>query len=386
MLDSRLYSVQGPASRIKFPWPVPAASEPGPSGKKQILPTSKFLEFLEKKAMTIKVAINGYGRIGRNVLRALFESGRRDVEIVAINDLGDAKINAHLTKHDTVHGPFKGTVEVGEGEIIVNGKSIKVFSERDPSKLPWGAMGVDVVHECTGVFRNKAKCMPHIQAGAKKVIISAPADKNEADATIVYGVNDGTLKAEHQVISNASCTTNCLAPLVKPLHDRLGIVSGLMTTVHSYTNDQVLTDVYHSDLYRARAAALNMIPTKTGAAQAVGLVLPELNGRLSGFAIRVPTANVSVVDLTFVAGRETSKDEVNAILKEASEGALKGILGYNTEPLVSTDFNHTTTSSNFDATQTTVIGNLVKVLSWYDNEWGFSNRMLDTTVALMSAR
>jgi glyceraldehyde 3-phosphate dehydrogenase len=336
--------------------------------------------------MTIKVAINGYGRIGRNVLRALFESGRKDIEILAINDLGDAKINAHLTKRDTVHGPFNGTVEVGEGSIIVNGKSIKVFSERDPSKLPWGALGVDVVLECTGIFRNKEKCMAHIDAGAKKVIISAPADGNQADATIVFGVNDSVLKATDQVISNASCTTNCLAPLVKPLHDKLGIVSGLMTTVHSYTNDQVLTDVYHSDMYRARAAALNMIPTKTGAAQAVGLVVPELNGKLSGFAIRVPTANVSVVDLTFVASRETTKEEVNAILKEASEGRLKGILGYNLEPLVSSDFNHTTTSSNFDATQTTVIGNLVKVLSWYDNEWGFSNRMLDTTVALMNAR
>jgi len=336
--------------------------------------------------MTIKVAINGYGRIGRNVLRALFESGRKDIEILAINDLGDAKINAHLTKRDTVHGPFNGTVEVGEGSIIVNGKSIKVFSERDPSKLPWGTLGVDVVLECTGIFRNKEKCMAHIDAGAKKVIISAPADGNQADATIVFGVNDSVLKATDQVISNASCTTNCLAPLVKPLHDKLGIVSGLMTTVHSYTNDQVLTDVYHSDMYRARAAALNMIPTKTGAAQAVGLVVPELNGKLSGFAIRVPTANVSVVDLTFVASRETTKEEVNAILKEASEGRLKGILGYNLEPLVSSDFNHTTTSSNFDATQTTVIGNLVKVLSWYDNEWGFSNRMLDTTVALMNAR
>ncbi|GAB6047236.1 type I glyceraldehyde-3-phosphate dehydrogenase [Methyloparacoccus murrellii] len=336
--------------------------------------------------MTIKVAINGYGRIGRNVLRAAFESGRQDVEIVAINDLGDAKINAHLTKRDTVHGPFNGTVEVGDGAIIVNGKTIKAFSERDPAKLPWGAMGVDVVLECTGIFRNKAKCMAHIEAGAKKVIISAPADKNEADATIVYGVNHGILKASDQVISNASCTTNCLAPLVKPLHEKLGLVSGLMTTIHSYTNDQVLTDVYHSDLYRARAAALNMIPTKTGAAQAVGLVLPELNGKLSGFAIRVPTANVSVVDLTFIASRETSKEEVNGILKEASEGALKGILGYNVEPLVSSDFNHSTTSSNFDATQTQVIGNLVKVLSWYDNEWGFSNRMLDTTVALMHAK
>jgi len=336
--------------------------------------------------MTVKVAINGYGRIGRNVLRALFESGRQDVEIVAINDLGDAKINAHLTKRDTVHGPFAGTVEVADGAIVVNGKSIKVFSERDPSKLPWGALGVDVVLECTGIFRNKEKCMAHINAGAKKVIISAPADGNAADATVVYGVNHGVLKATDQVISNASCTTNCLAPLVKPLHDSLGIVSGLMTTVHSYTNDQVLTDVYHSDLYRARAAALNMIPTKTGAAQAVGLVVPELNGKLSGFAIRVPTANVSVVDLTFVAARETTKDEVNGILKAASEGALKGILGYNVEQLVSSDFNHTTTSSNFDATQTVVIGNLVKVLSWYDNEWGFSNRMLDTTVALMNAR
>ena len=336
--------------------------------------------------MTIKVAINGYGRIGRNVLRALFESGRKDIEIVAINDLGDAKINAHLTKRDTVHGPFNGTVEVGDGAIIVNGKAIKAFSERDPAKLPWGALGVDVVLECTGIFRTKEKCMAHIHAGAKKVIISAPADGNAADATIVFGVNDSVLKATDQVISNASCTTNCLAPLVQPLHAKLGLVSGLMTTIHSYTNDQVLTDVYHSDMYRARAAALNMIPTKTGAAQAVGLVLPELNGKLSGFAIRVPTANVSVVDLTFVAGRETNKDEVNGILKAASEGALKGILGYNVEPLVSSDFNHTTRSSNFDATQTQVIGNLVKVLSWYDNEWGFSNRMLDTTVALMNAK
>ncbi|MGI2324964.1 MULTISPECIES: type I glyceraldehyde-3-phosphate dehydrogenase [Methylococcus] len=336
--------------------------------------------------MTIKIAINGYGRIGRNILRAIYETGRKDVEIVAINDLGDAQINAHLTRHDTVHGPFRGTVEVGEGEIIVNGDRIRVFSEKDPSKLPWGALGVDVVHECTGVFRTKAKCQPHLDAGAKKVIISAPADKNECDATIVYGVNEHTLKAAHTVISNASCTTNCLAPLVKPLLGKIGIVSGLMTTVHSYTNDQVLTDVYHKDLYRARAAALNMIPTKTGAAQAVGLVLPELDGKLSGFAIRVPTANVSVVDLTFIAARETDKDEINAILKAASESVLKGILGYNDQPLVSSDFNHTTTSSNFDSTQTKVVGNLVKVLSWYDNEWGFSNRMLDTTVALMNAR
>ncbi len=336
--------------------------------------------------MTIKIAINGYGRIGRNILRAAYESGRKDVRIVAINDLGDAKINAHLTRHDTVHGPFKGTVEIDGGDLIVNGDRVKVFSERDPSKLPWGELGVDVVLECTGIFRNKAKCQAHIDAGAKKVIISAPADKNEADATIVYGVNHNVLKSTDTVISNASCTTNCLAPLVKPLADKLGIVSGLMTTIHSSTNDQVLTDVYHADLYRARAASLNMIPTKTGAAQAVGLVLPALNGKLSGFAIRVPTANVSVVDLTFIAARETTKEEVNAILKEASEGELKGILGYNTEPLVSSDFNHTTTSSNFDSTQTAVIGNLVKVLSWYDNEWGFSNRMLDTTVALVNAK
>jgi glyceraldehyde 3-phosphate dehydrogenase len=335
--------------------------------------------------MTIKIAINGYGRIGRNILRAVYEYGRKDVQIVAINDLGDVNINAHLTRHDTIHGPFGGVVEIDGTDLIVNGDRIKALSERDPSKLPWRELGVDVVLECTGIFRNKSKNQAHLDAGAKKVIISAPADKNEADATIVYGVNHDVLKASDTVISNASCTTNCLAPLVKPLNDKLGIINGLMTTIHSYTNDQVLTDVYHSDLYRARAAALNMIPTKTGAAQAVGLVLPELNGKLSGFAIRVPTANVSVVDLTFVAARETNAEEINAILKEASEGALKGILGYNTEPLVSSDFNHTTTSSNFDSTQTKVIGNLVKVLSWYDNEWGFSCRMLDTTVALMNA-
>ncbi len=336
--------------------------------------------------MAIKVAINGYGRIGRNVLRAMYESGRKDIQIVAINDLGNAETNAHLTRHDTVHGKFHGTVKVDGDYLIVNNDKIRACAERDPAKLPWKDLGVDVVLECTGIFRTKSKCQPHLAAGARKVIISAPADKNECDATIVYGVNHKILKGDMSVISNASCTTNCLAPLVKPLNDKLGIVSGLMTTVHSYTNDQVLTDVYHSDLYRARAAAHNMIPTKTGAAQAVGLVVPELNGKLSGFAIRVPTINVSVVDLTFVAKRETSKDEVNAILKAASENELKGILAYNTEPLVSSDFNHTTVSSTFDATQTTVIGNLVKVLSWYDNEWGFSNRMLDTTVALMSAK
>jgi glyceraldehyde 3-phosphate dehydrogenase len=336
--------------------------------------------------MTIKVAINGYGRIGRNVLRALYEGGRKDIQIVAINDLGNAHTNAHLTKRDTVHGKFPGTVEVEGDFMIVNGDKIRVCAERDPAKLPWGEMGVDVVMECTGIFRTKAKCQPHLTAGAKKVIISAPADKNECDATVVYGVNHHVLKAEHTVISNASCTTNCLAPMVKPLNDKIGLVSGLMTTIHSYTNDQVLTDVYHSDLYRARAAALNMIPTKTGAASAVGIVLPELNGKLSGFAMRVPTPNVSVVDLTFIAGRNTTVEEVNSILKAASENELKGVLYYNTEALVSSDFNHSVASSTFDATQTTVIGNLVKVLSWYDNEWGFSNRMLDTCVALMNAK
>ncbi|NDF69717.1 MAG: type I glyceraldehyde-3-phosphate dehydrogenase [Betaproteobacteria bacterium] len=336
--------------------------------------------------MAIRVAINGYGRIGRNVLRALYESGRKDVQIVAINDLGDAAINAHLTQYDTAHGRFPGTVTAADGAIIVNGDRIACYAERDPAKLPWGDLGIDVVLECTGIFRTKAKCQPHIDAGARKVIISAPADKNEADATIVYGVNHDTLRASHTVISNASCTTNCLAPVAAPLHREIGIVNGLMTTVHAYTNDQVLSDVYHSDLYRARAAAHNMIPTKTGAAQAVGLVLPELNGKLDGFAIRVPTINVSVVDLTFTAARDTSTDEVNAIMKAASEGELKGVLGYNTLPLVSSDFNHNPASSTFDATQTKVNGRLVKVLAWYDNEWGFSNRMLDTTVALMQAK
>jgi len=336
--------------------------------------------------MAIRVAINGYGRIGRNVLRALYESGRKDVQIVAINDLGDAAINAHLTQYDTAHGRFPGTVAAADGAIIVNGDRIACYAERDPAKLPWGDLGIDVVLECTGIFRTKAKCQPHIDAGARKVIISAPADKNEADATIVYGVNHDTLRASHTVISNASCTTNCLAPVAAPLHREIGIVNGLMTTVHAYTNDQVLSDVYHSDLYRARAAAHNMIPTKTGAAQAVGLVLPELNGKLDGFAIRVPTINVSVVDLTFTAARDTSTDEVNAMMKAASEGELKGVLGYNTLPLVSSDFNHNPASSTFDAAQTKVNGRLVKVLAWYDNEWGFSNRMLDTTVALMQAK
>ena len=338
-------------------------------------------------AIATRVAINGYGRIGRNILPALYESGRKDIQIVAVNDLGSAETNAHLTRFDTVHGKFNCAVAVEGDNMVVNGDKIRVCAVKNPAELPWKELGVDVVLECTGVFRTKTKCGPHLAAGARKVIISAPADKNEADATIVYGVNHGVLKASDTVISSASCTTNCLAPLVKPLHGKLGIESGLMTTIHAYTNDQVLTDGYHSDLYRARAAALNMIPTKTGAAEAVGVVMPELNGKLTGFAMRVPTANVSVVDLTFVAGRATSKDEVNAIMKDASDGDLKGILGYNTAPLVSCDFNHDARSSIFDAAQTRVVGGtLVKVLAWYDNEWGFSNRMLDVTVALMNAK
>jgi glyceraldehyde 3-phosphate dehydrogenase len=336
--------------------------------------------------MTIKVAINGYGRIGRNVLRAHYEGGKKhDLQIVAINDLGDPKTNAHLTKYDTAHGPFPGTVSVDGDAMIVNGDRIKVLANRNPAELPWGELGVDVVMECTGFFTTKEKASAHLKGGAKKVIISAPGGK-DVDATVVYGVNHDTLRAAHTVISNASCTTNCLAPLVKPLHEKIGLVSGLMTTIHSYTNDQVLTDVYHEDLRRARSATHSMIPTKTGAASAVGLVLPELNGKLDGFAIRVPTINVSLVDLSFIAARDTAVDEVNGILKAAAEGELKGILGYNTEPLVSVDFNHNPLSSIFDATLTKVSGRLVKVSSWYDNEWGFSNRMLDTTVALINAR
>jgi glyceraldehyde 3-phosphate dehydrogenase len=336
--------------------------------------------------MAIRVAINGYGRIGRNVLRALYESGRnKEINIVAINDLGNAETNAHLTRYDTAHGKFKGTVAVEGDHMVVNGDKIKVFAIRNPAEIPWGAHDVDVVLECTGLFTSKAKASAHITGGAKKVIISAPGGP-DVDATIVYGVNHNVLKAAHTVISNASCTTNCLAPMVKPLHDKIGVVNGLMTTVHSYTNDQVLTDVYHEDLRRARSATMSMIPTKTGAAAAVGLVLPELNGKLDGYAIRVPTINVSVVDLSFVAARDTTVDEVNAIMKEASQGSLKGILNYNTAPLVSIDFNHDPASSTFDSTLTKVSGRLVKVSSWYDNEWGFSNRMLDTTVALMAAK
>jgi glyceraldehyde 3-phosphate dehydrogenase len=337
--------------------------------------------------MTIKVAINGYGRIGRNILRAHYESDKsRDIEIVAINDLGNAQTNAHLTRHDTVHGKFHGTVSVEGDSMVVNGDRIKVLAQRNPAELPWAELGVDVVFECTGFFTTKEKAGAHIKGGAKKVIISAPGGK-DVEATIVYGVNHKSLKASDTVISNASCTTNCLAPLAKALNDKIGIVQGLMTTIHSYTNDQVLTDVYHEDLRRARAAALNMIPTKTGAAAAVGLVLPELNGKLDGFAVRVPTANVSLVDLTFTAARPTSVDEVNAILKAAADGELKGILEYTEEPIVSSDLNHNPASSIVDASLTKVSnGVLVKALAWYDNEWGFSNRMLDTTVALMSAK
>ena len=336
--------------------------------------------------MTIKVAINGYGRIGRNVLRALYEGNRNsEIQIVAINDLGDPATNAHLTQYDTAHGRFPGEVSVEGDYMIVNGDKIKVLAERDPSKLPWGELGVDVVHECTGFFASKEKASAHLVGGAKKVLISAPGGK-DVDATVVYGVNHGVLKASDTVVSNASCTTNCLAPLVSPINDTIGLKHGLMTTVHSYTNDQVLTDVYHPDLRRARSATMSMIPTKTGAAAAVGLVLPELDGKLDGFAIRVPTINVSVVDLTFIAKRETTKEEVDSILKDASEGALKGVLSYNDKPLVSIDFNHTSYSSNYDSTLTKVIdGTTVKVLSWYDNEWGFSNRMLDTTIAMMNA-
>jgi len=337
--------------------------------------------------MAIKVAINGYGRIGRNILRSLYESGHYDdIKIVAVNDLGDAETNAHLTQYDTAHGRFPGEVSVDGNDLIVNGDRIKVFAERDPSKLPWGENEVDVVLESTGFFTSKAKASAHIAGGAKKVIISAPGDK-DVDGTFVYGVNHDKLTAAHQVISNASCTTNCLAPLAKVLHEKIGIVHGLMTTIHAYTNDQVLTDVYHSDLRRARSATHSQIPAKTGAAAAVGLVLPELNGKLDGFAIRVPTINVSVVDLTFVAKRETSKEEIDAAIAEAGNGALKGILTTNTKPLVSIDFNHNPHSSIYDATQTRVMGGtLVKVLSWYDNEWGFSNRMLDMTRALMAAK
>ncbi|HEX6996687.1 MAG TPA: type I glyceraldehyde-3-phosphate dehydrogenase [Gammaproteobacteria bacterium] len=332
--------------------------------------------------MPVKIAINGYGRIGRMVLRALYEGRRRDdLQIVAVNDLGDAKTNAHLTRHDTAHGPFPFPVEVEGDSLVIDGDRIRVCSERDPAKLPWKELGVDVVLECTGLFASKQKASAHLTAGARKVVISAPAG-TDVDATIVYGVNHKTLEASHQVISNASCTTNCLAPLAKVLHDAVGIEHGLMTTVHAYTNDQVLTDVYHKDLRRARSATQSMIPTKTGAAAAIGLVLPELDGRLDGFAMRVPTINVSVVDLTFQASRDTSAEEIHQAVRAAAQGELKGVLEYTDEPLVSIDYNHNPASSIYDATLTKVQGKrLVKVCAWYDNEWGFSNRMLDTTLA-----
>ncbi len=333
----------------------------------------------------MKIAINGYGRIGRNIVRAIHELDRAsEFDVVAVNDLGDANTNAHLTQYDTAHGKFPGTVSVDGNDLIVNGDRIKVFAERDPSKLPWAELGVDVVMECTGIFRSRETAGAHIAAGAKKVIISAPGQN--VDNTIVYGVNHDTLKASDEIISNASCTTNCLAPVAKVLHESIGIEHGLMTTIHAYTNDQVLTDFYHKDLRRARSATMSQIPTSTGAAAAVGMVLPELKGKLDGFSMRVPTINVSVVDLTFTASRATTVEEVNAIAKAAAEGSLKGILGYNDAPLVSIDFNHDPRSSIFDGGLTRVMeGNMVKVLSWYDNEWGFSCRMLDTANALMNA-
>src|SRR6266403_510162 len=333
--------------------------------------------------MAIKVAINGYGRIGRNILRALYEGKHgSEIKVVAINDLGDANTNVHLTRFDTVHGRFHGDVHVDGDSMVVNGDRIRVVAQRDPSKLPWAELGADFVLECTGLFTSKAKASAHIAAGAKKVVISAPGG-DDVDATIVYGVNHNVLKSGMSVISNASCTTNCLVPLVTVLHENMGIVAGVMTTIHSYTNDQVLTDVYHTDLRRARSATMSQIPTKTGAAAAVGLVLPELKGKLDGFAVRVPTINVSLVDLTFMAKRATSVEEVNKALKDAAAtDAWKGILAYNDAPLVSVDFNHDSHSSVFDSTLTKVVdGNVVKVCSWYDNEWGFSNRMIDTTVA-----
>jgi len=334
--------------------------------------------------MTIRAAINGYGRIGRNILRALYESGhRQQIQIVAINDFGDPKLHAHLTKYDSVHGRFDQPVSLQDDILTVGDDNILVCSEKEPSQLPWRDLEVDVVFECTGHFTSKATASAHLEAGAKKVIISAPG--TDVDATVVFGVNDHVLTKDSHIISNASCTTNCLAPVAKVLHEAIGIEQGSMTTIHAYTNDQHLTDVYHSDVYRARSATQSMIPTKTGAAKAVGLVLPELDGKLDGMAVRVPTINVSLVDLTFIASRETSKEEVNRAIQTAADGKLRPVLGYNQEPLVSIDFNHRTESSIFDSTQTRVNGRLVKVMAWYDNEWGFSNRMIDTAIALMDA-
>lgn len=332
--------------------------------------------------MTIRVAINGFGRIGRNVLRALYENSYRDrIQVVAINDLGDPSLNSHLLRHDTVHGHFPFTVEHDAESISVDGDRIAISSERDPGNLPWSALKIDLVMECTGLFTEREAASKHIKAGAKRVLISAPSP--DADATIVYGVNDDILTAEHTVVSNASCTTNCLAPVAKALNDAVGIENGLMTTVHAYTNDQNLSDVYHSDPYRARSATHSMIPTKTGAAAAVGLVLPELAGKFDGLAVRVPVINVSLVDLTFTAGRDTTKEEINAIVERAA--ANSPVLAVNAEPLVSIDFNHDANSSTFDANHTRVNGRLVKIMAWYDNEWGFSNRMLDTALAMQAA-
>jgi glyceraldehyde 3-phosphate dehydrogenase len=334
--------------------------------------------------MSIRIAINGYGRIGRNILRAHYEKKLHpDIQIVAINDLADVNTNAHLTRYDTTHGRFPGEVSVSGNDLVINGDKIRVVAERDPKKLPWKELNIDIVFECTGFFTSKEKAAAHLEAGAKKVIISAPA--TGVDATIVYGVNDHILKATDTVISNASCTTNCLATVVKPLYETVGIVSGLMNTVHAFTNDQSLLDVSHSDLRRARSATQSIIPTKTGAAAAVGLVLPELNGKLDGFSVRVPTVNVSVVDLTFQAKRNTSVEEINEIIQKAANGEMKGVLDFNEEQLVSVDFNHNPASAIFDVVGTRVIGNLVKILAWYDNEWGFSNRMLDVAAAWSKA-
>ncbi len=335
--------------------------------------------------MAVKIGINGYGRIGRNVLRALFEGKRTgELEIVAINDLGDAQMNAHLTQYDTAHGKFPGEVSAEGDHLVVDGHKIKVLSERDPSNLPWGDMGVEVVLECTGLFASEEKASAHLKGGAKKVLISAPAGSDVK--TIVYGVNHETLTPEDKIVSNASCTTNCLAPLVKPLHDAFGIEYGLMNTIHSYTNDQVLSDVYHKDIRRARSATQSMIPTKTGAAAAVSLVLPELEGKLDGFAVRVPTINVSFVDLSATVSQDVTVEQVNEVLRNAAGGELKGVLAYTDEELVSVDYNHNPASSTVDSKLTKVAGGrLIKVCSWYDNEWGFSSRMLDSALAMANA-
>jgi len=334
-----------------------------------------------ERAMTVKIAISGFGRIGRNILRAIAEAGRKDLQVVAVNDLFSAKDNAHLLRYDSVHGRFPGEVKVDGDSIDVGGGPIKVLAERDPRKLPWKSLGIDIVMECTGIFTDKEKAVAHLEAGAKRVLVSAPS--KGADLTVVYGVNHDKLKGEHKVVSNASCTTNCLAPVAKVLNDLVGIKSGYMTTIHAYTNDQNVLDQAHKDMRRARAAAINIIPTSSGAAAAIGLVLPELKGKLDGTAIRVPVPNVSVVDLKIIPGRETSVDEINKAMEHAAAQQLKGILGVTNEPLVSTDFNHNPNSSTFDLTQTQIVdGRLVRVLSWYDNEWGFSNRMADTAVAM----